>query len=259
MRVFNAPGRLCQENEPETFNFFEGEVMAKVKTFILVVLSLGAFGCKPDLIVTNVHLNNWDEDNKSVTATIENVECMIPIFCGDAEEFLVYFDGEEFPISSNYLPQVSKNVASLDSGDSINIVADFTSLGRPENNHLWNIDRIKVTVDAKGQVDESNENNNVCDVDVPFSSPLPIVVIDTLGATIPDEPKIPANMKIIYDHAGGRNFINAPPNDYDGRIGIELRGQLTSNFCKKQYGIETWDQFNNDLDVSLLQLPAEED
>ena len=90
-----------------------------------------------------------------------------------------------------------------------------------------------------------------------FSSELPIVLIDTLGGTIQNDPKIPATMKIIDGPPGAMNVIPSPGSDY--RIGIELRGSLSATFCKKQYGFETWDAANNDVPLSLLGMPAESD
>ncbi|MDW7680799.1 MAG: hypothetical protein SCK70_09555 [bacterium] len=56
------------------------------------------------------------------------------------------------------------------------------------------------------------------------SSNLPIIVIDTFGQDIPDEPKITAHMGIIYNGENVRNAITDPFNNYDGMIGIETRG-----------------------------------
>ena len=92
-----------------------------------------------------------------------------------------------------------------------------------------------------------------------FTSNLPIVIIDTSGKWIQDEPKIPASMKIIYDESGGRNTLNSKHIDFEGKIGIELRGKTSLRFPKHQYGVETQDDAGNDKDVSLLQLPAESD
>ncbi|WP_420456043.1 CotH kinase family protein [Rubrivirga sp.] len=96
--------------------------------------------------------------------------------------------------------------------------------------------------------------------DVEFtSSNLPIVLIDTDGAEIPDEPKITARMRIVDNGPGQRNAVTDPPNDYDGWIGIEVRGSSSQRFPKKQYGIETRTEGGEDLDVSLLGFPEEED
>ena len=92
-----------------------------------------------------------------------------------------------------------------------------------------------------------------------FTSNLPIVIIDTSGERVRDEPKIPARMKIIYDESGGRNTLNSPDIDFEGKIGIELRGKTSLGFRKKQYGVEIQDDSGNDKDASLLQLPGESD
>ena len=227
-------------------------------TLLLMPTVMLLSGCA-NLVVTDIRVNSWNTNNKSVTATIENKCWLGYIFCKDAEQFKVYFDGEELPTSATYRPQASKSIAELRRYDSITLDADFTPLARIENNYLWNVTEIRVTADAKDEVTEFSEDDNVRISKIPFSSELPIVVIDALGGTIVNEPKIRATMKIMYDSTAGRNFITGPANDYDGRIGIELRGQLSASFCKRQYGIETWDVNDNDIQVSLLQLPAEED
>ena len=91
------------------------------------------------------------------------------------------------------------------------------------------------------------------------TSNLPIISINTFGQEIPDEPKIDVDMGIIYNGPGELNHINDPFNDYDGRIGIEIRGSTSQSFPKKSYGFETRDSLGNDLNVSLLGLPEEND
>ncbi len=90
------------------------------------------------------------------------------------------------------------------------------------------------------------------------ASHLPLVVVDTLGAAIPNEPKITARMGVI-DNASGTNTITDPFTHYDGAIGIELRGKSSQGFPKDQYGIETRTEDGEDLTVSLLGFPAESD
>ena len=92
-----------------------------------------------------------------------------------------------------------------------------------------------------------------------YTSNLPIVTIDTFGRRIPNEPKISARIKVIYDQSGGRNALNSQHVDFEGKIGIEVRGKTSQHFPKKQYGIEIQDDNGNDKDISLLQLPAESD
>jgi len=97
------------------------------------------------------------------------------------------------------------------------------------------------------------------DAVVPFtSSNLPIVVINTDGQSIMDDPKITASMGII-DNGAARNNVSDPFNNYNGKIGIEIRGSSSQMFPKKQYGIELRDDAGNGIASSLLSLPEEED
>ncbi len=94
---------------------------------------------------------------------------------------------------------------------------------------------------------------------VQLESNLPIVVVNTFGIPIPDEPKISGNMGIIDNGPGELNNLNDPFNDYNGAIGIEIRGQSTQMFPKKSYAFETRDISGENLDVSLLGMPEEND
>ena len=96
-------------------------------------------------------------------------------------------------------------------------------------------------------------------------SNLPIVVINTdNGVAIPDEPKVLATMKIIWHEDGSRNYLTDVNNpaflNYDGRIGIEIRGSSSQMLQKKPYGLTTLqadDVTNNN--VSILGMPKEND
>jgi hypothetical protein len=110
------------------------------------------------------------------------------------------------------------------------------------------------------QTDKSSANKIFVSAGVEFaSSNLPIIFIDTHGQEIPDEPKIPAHMGIIYNGEGIRNTITDPFNNYNGMIGIETRGSSAQTFPKKSYTVETQDAQGNNLNVSLLGFPAEND
>ena len=97
------------------------------------------------------------------------------------------------------------------------------------------------------------------DPDAPFESNLPIIVIETEnGVAIPDEPKITAHMGIVNNESG----LNEHPgtfNDYDGKIGIELRGASSQGYAKKGYGLETRLENGENNNVSLLGMPVEND
>ncbi len=91
------------------------------------------------------------------------------------------------------------------------------------------------------------------------SSNLPIIIIETDGIEIVNEPKIMARMGIISNDNGARNKLTDPFNNYNGVIGIELHGQSSLGFEKKSYGVETRDSLGENLNVSLLGMPKEND
>lgn len=92
-----------------------------------------------------------------------------------------------------------------------------------------------------------------------LASNLPIIVIDTYGVPISDEPKIPGSMGIIENGPGQVNDINDPYNHYNGPIGIEIRGQSSQMFPKKSYSVETRTASGDNQNVSLLGMPSEND
>ncbi|NRA12091.1 MAG: CotH kinase family protein [Crocinitomicaceae bacterium] len=93
-----------------------------------------------------------------------------------------------------------------------------------------------------------------------LNSDLPIVVINTVGgASIPDDPKLDATMGIIYNGEGVRNYMTDPFNEYDGNIGIELRGSSSQGFPKKQWGVETRDNFGVRNDVTIFGMAWDND
>ncbi|MBO4821540.1 MAG: hypothetical protein J5548_08760, partial [Prevotella sp.] len=72
---------------------------------------------------------------------------------------------------------------------------------------------------------------------------LPTIAITTSESMNPRK-KQPAHMKT---------------EDYDGTIGIKLRGNSSLSFNQKKYTLETRDADGKELDVSLLGLPAHSD
>lgn len=91
------------------------------------------------------------------------------------------------------------------------------------------------------------------------SSNLPIIIISTNGQAIVDEPKVTADIGIIYNGPGVTNYLSDPYNEYYGVCGIEFRGESSLGFAKKSYGFEMWDSAGNDMDTSFLNFPKEED
>jgi len=91
-------------------------------------------------------------------------------------------------------------------------------------------------------------------------SNLPIVVVNTNSQTIIDSVKITADMGIIDNGFGNRNYMTDSFNNYSGKIGIEIRGSTSQQYPKKSYGLETRDSLGTTAhDVSLLGMPNEND
>ncbi len=93
-----------------------------------------------------------------------------------------------------------------------------------------------------------------------ISSNLPIVIITTKpGEKIIDEPKITADMKIIDNGQGLRNYVSDSGNVYTGKIGIEIRGAYSASLPQKPYGFETRDNLGVKKNVTILGMPSEND
>ena len=81
-------------------------------------------------------------------------------------------------------------------------------------------------------------------------SRLPVLVFETGGRAIPDEPKVPARLSVDLGDRDG----------FDGPVGIERRGQSSqARYPKPQFGIELRDADGEGLDVDLLGLPPDDD
>lgn len=92
------------------------------------------------------------------------------------------------------------------------------------------------------------------------STNLPLIIIKTTdGQRIVNEPKITAEIKIIHNGCKQRNTPEDAGNIYDGIVGIEIRGRHSSSLPQKPYGFETRDEYGENLNVSLLEMPEEND
>ncbi len=115
------------------------------------------------------------------------------------------------------------------------------------------------TPGIKWYIDDVLKEINETPGPLELESNLPIVVINTFGVPIPDEPKVTGHMGIIDNGPGVPNNLDDPFTDYDGYIGIEIRGQSSQMFPKHSYAFETRDSTGENLDVPLLGMPPEND
>lgn len=87
---------------------------------------------------------------------------------------------------------------------------------------------------------------------------LPIIKINTNGQSIQDDPRIICDWGIINNGTGQLNNVN-DPFEYQGAISIEIRGSTSQQYPKKNYGLSTLAPDGTDVNVSLLNMPPEND
>ncbi|HZL11873.1 MAG TPA: CotH kinase family protein [Prolixibacteraceae bacterium] len=90
------------------------------------------------------------------------------------------------------------------------------------------------------------------------STNIALIIIDTNGSSIENEPKVAGSMKIFYQGQGKMNRATDVPA-YEGNVGIEIRGSFSASLPQKSYGFETRDETGSSMNVSLLGLPKEND
>lgn len=157
--------------------------------------------------------------------------------------------------------------------NSINTaVAPFTGTFKPQEtlgncnnnqngNGVWKLRIIDTYAQDEGIVN-SWSITFASNATTPFvftSSNLPIVIINTGGVQIANEPPINATMKIINNGEGNLNSVTDIPNDFNGNITIEFRGAYSQSLPQKPYKIKTVDTENAELNVALLGMPEEHD
>jgi len=104
---------------------------------------------------------------------------------------------------------------------------------------------------------------NVCAMDPGTveleSSVLPILLIETNEQTIVPEEKITGNLRVLYNGPGVENIITDAPSDYNGVIGIEIRGASSASYPQTPYGFETRNLDGTNNNVELVGMPPEND
>jgi shikimate dehydrogenase len=67
------------------------------------------------------------------------------------------------------------------------------------------------------------------------------------------------DMGIVYNGPGNRNHLIDPFNEYNGKIGIEYRGNYSLSLPQKPYSIELIDNLGVAIDSSIFGMPTEND
>ena len=93
---------------------------------------------------------------------------------------------------------------------------------------------------------------------VNFTSDLPILIIHNFGqGTVPANSDQFAYMA-FFEPVNGRASLQNPPS-MNSRAGINIRGSSTEGLAKSSFAVEWWDEFNLDMPLSPLGLPADSD
>ena len=101
----------------------------------------------------------------------------------------------------------------------------------------------------------------------PFKSHLPLIVLDSFGVAVdsvtdqaqPRPHRYTYSVVIDKDATTGFADITSATVNFQGRAGTHVRGDSSGGFAQKSYAWETWDNDNNDKDVSILGMPADSD
>lgn len=195
------------------------------------------------------------------------------------DAFVAYLNGTEIARSTNLpagTPGLSASItrdheAVLYSGGvPERFIINPTSIIDGENMlavHILNYSQISSDLSARVFLNAEISGNDVLFKSLPswFKMPvqfsysnLPIITINTGGTGIPDEPKLTAQMQVI-NNVSGVNFFNDTVYEYDGYIGIEIRGNTAKMFPKKSYTVETRLEDGSNNNVELLGMPSEND
>lgn len=119
------------------------------------------------------------------------------------------------------------------------------------------------TLTAQYLLLETGATNNTSN----FTSILPVIVMDDHGAGQPVDSGgssyTTTMMHVFPPVSGVARLADAVSGDgmaaVFSRSAARVRGSSSAGFAKKSYGMETWDEVNNDLDVAILGLPANSD
>ena len=91
-----------------------------------------------------------------------------------------------------------------------------------------------------------------------FISDVPIILLHNFNGGTPPATLDQSAVMMVFGTSFGRATMFNPP-DVVARIGLNIRGSSTQGLAKKSFAVETWDEYNDDLNVAVLDMPAESD
>jgi hypothetical protein len=90
------------------------------------------------------------------------------------------------------------------------------------------------------------------------TSNLPLVVINTFGQGVGENAYTTVYAHVIDTAGNGRSALAGLPQ-FTGTAALKIRGSSSLGFPKRSFNFEVRDEAGDDLDVSLLGMPAESD
>ncbi len=250
---------FCSSYFAQTFSGSGGVITDNQQNidFPITVSGLNQNTINANLGVVQVCLNinhTWDSDLKVSLVAPDGTS--VVLFSG--------IGGDQDNFSNTCLSQSTTNLIGNNSAPFSGTFKPQESIGNLNNgqdgNGIWILRIVDSTAQDEGTLLDWNITFGT-NASIPFvftSSNLPIVLITTSG-TIVDEPPIIGTMKIIDNGAGAINYLTDTPNNYNGKISIEIRGNYSQTLPQKPYKITTLNADETENNVSLLGMPQEHD
>jgi hypothetical protein len=91
-----------------------------------------------------------------------------------------------------------------------------------------------------------------------FSSPLPVLVLDTFGKHLPTSDNEAFTHVSLFEPANGRTWLTNAPS-LTARAGFRQRGSSSAGLPQPSFALQFLDEFNDEKDHALLGLPADSD
>ncbi|NBP25302.1 MAG: hypothetical protein EBU81_12275, partial [Proteobacteria bacterium] len=88
-----------------------------------------------------------------------------------------------------------------------------------------------------------------------FRSDLPLLVITTFGKAPSESTNAVVSLSLFEPKNGVAQVTGTP--DFTARGGIKIRGSSSAGLAKKQYALQWTDDYNQDLELPVLGMPAE--
>lgn len=91
-----------------------------------------------------------------------------------------------------------------------------------------------------------------------FTSPLPVLVLDTFGKSLPTSEKESFVHVSLFEPVHGKTRLDTAPT-LTTRAGFRTRGSSSAGLPQPSFAVQFLDEFNDEQDHALLGLPADSD